>query len=159
MALLCCLLPEQADTFRTHFWYARRSATPRDVLRHGPARESGALRSSKCLLRSYERCLARRRSDPPLTREGVDSASCVLGGRCGPPSTALETAVGPRGGELAAERASDRCDDHAHILCGQTGLVPHDVTAPVVDEALTCRHHVRRAARVVGFAVRQLALR
>jgi hypothetical protein len=71
--------------------------------------------------------------------------------------TPLETAVGARGCELAAERAADRCDDHAHILRGQPGLVPHDVTAPVVDEPLTCRHHVWRAARVVIFVVGQLA--
>src|SRR5215210_8811978 len=70
-----------------------------------------------------------------------------------------ETAVGAGSGELAAERASDRSDDDAHVVRGQPGLVPHDVTAPVVDEPLTCGHHVRRAVGIVVLVVSQLALR
>src|ERR671918_682386 len=70
-----------------------------------------------------------------------------------------EITVGARSGELAAEGASHRCRDHAHVLCGLVGLVPDDVSAPVVDEALTDRDNMWRAGRIVVLVVRECSLR
>ena len=51
-----------------------------------------------------------------------------------------------RARELATERETDGRDDDAHVLRRLAGLVADQVPAAVVDDSLSCRHHVRRAA-------------
>jgi hypothetical protein len=63
IGISCCLRLERADTFRTHFWYARRIATSGDALRHSPVGRGQAIHEPKALLRSICRCLSRRDRD------------------------------------------------------------------------------------------------
>src|SRR5215217_7368194 len=71
----------------------------------------------------------------------------------------LELAVRARGGKFAAESASHRRDDHAHVLGGFPGLVPSDVPVTGILVALTRRNDVRCAGRIVRFVKRDLSLR
>src|SRR5215207_1060603 len=79
-ALYCCPHVERADTFRTHFWLR---ATHGDASRRfatRSCRREGARRSTKRLLKDYERCLEGRESDP-LSLERVSLVSSTLAER------------------------------------------------------------------------------
>ena len=60
-----------------------------------------------------------------------------------------QIAMRPEGVELAAERTAHRRHDHGHVLRGPADLVPHDASAPVVDEPFPCRHDVRLAVAII----------
>ena len=70
-----------------------------------------------------------------------------------------ELTVEARSGKLAAEYASHRRDDHAHVLGGLPSLIPPDVSVPCILVPLTCRIDMRFAGRIVRFVERELSFR
>jgi hypothetical protein len=129
MRFSCCLILEQADTFRTHLRCARRTETSRDAARHAFTDAIAATCPTKSLLRGHHGCLNRRALDPFPSERGHpgwlhEPAGCPYGQRfivptswnlagntacrpCGRPRRRSPRAVGggPRGRNVGTREA------------------------------------------------------